>query len=98
MDEHLFLPEWAERTSRPDEYIHGTQLCTKDGRVVGNAVVVDTKLSDWDRKVMIHYVVTDAGTEMRLTIGELKNLFHPPIYVMKRTHVRTFVKRRNPLG
>lgn len=95
MDQDVFLPEWAERTSRPDEYIHGTQLCTKDGRVTGNAVVIETKFSNWDRKVLIYHVVTDAGTEMRLTIGELKELFYPPIYVMKRTHVRTFVKRRS---
>ena len=80
--EPALAPMWAIGTADDYQAI-GAQLCTRDGRKVGNAVVVGntemfgTKVSN---------IRTDVGTEMHLNLLELQELFHKPMFLM---HVET---------
>lgn len=75
MFEH-FIPEFAERKSTGNYLVPMTQLCTRDGRRTGNAVVVSVT----GRTAC---VMTDMGNSMILTKGELKELFHAPEYILQ---------------
>jgi len=73
---NLYLPDWATGTTTA--WCVGAQLCTKDGRRLGNAVIASYhqgELSPWE-------MVTDAGTTLRLNEAELDELFWPPSWVM----------------
>lgn len=59
----------------------GAQLCTRDGRRVGNAVVLSVTND-------VAVVITDAGNKFSLKLTELEELFHKPRYVMKQTPPR----------
>ena len=71
------LPEWAVALSNGELQV-GVQLCTKDGRIVGNGFVIDV----WDSELFdLWIVMTDAGNTMRLTTEELTGYFHIGKYV-----------------
>jgi len=53
------------------------QLCTRDGRVTGNAIVEEISEDKRFAKV-----ITDAGNSFRLTETELEGMFHPPVWIM----------------
>ena len=81
------LPQWAEKYSDGSYQVHNTQLCTRDGRRMGNAVLVHNVL----RKGNIPFhsvVVTDAGNVMRMNHAELQEAFYPPQFIMKESEVR----------
>ena len=82
MDIHpdeLGLPEWATGVSSTP--IIGSQLCTRDGRRMGNAVIVGSEDdNDWGRPMFT--CVTDVGTIMKLTALEIEECFHPLHFVM----------------
>lgn len=73
-----FLPSYA--ISKTDKYMEiGAQLLTKDGRKIGNAVVIhiaDTKYG------AVAHIVTDFGNTSRLIQKELEELFHQPKYIV----------------
>ena len=78
------LPDWAISAS-DGSYGIGAQLCTKDGRRIGNAVIFNRlpALSGgyWE-------IVTDIGTVLKLETEELDEYFHKPRYVMHLdTHI-----------
>lgn len=86
------LPEWAERRIGPglDGYAYErAQLCTRDGRRIGNAVVIRAFGGNYT-------VLTDMGTEMTLRRHELCELFHPPKYVMKPEVAGAWLSRDEP--
>ena len=56
--------------------VEGTQLCTRDGRVMGNAIVVSV-LNNTTAKIM-----TDMGNEVVMTLPELESVFHVPMYLL----------------
>jgi hypothetical protein len=72
------LPDWAIGTA--SELAPGAQLCTRDGRKVGNAVVSGPKVLESGREYWP--VLTDAGTTLRLNDGEVAELFWPPRWLM----------------
>lgn len=72
------LPKWAIGTAT--ELAPGAQLCTRDGRKVGNAVVSGPKVSECGREYWP--VLTDAGTTLRLSDAEVAELFWPPRWLM----------------
>lgn len=89
LDDALFLeammPEWAIRRSTGDYRDPGAILATRDGRHIGNAVVLD-----WIKEV--HYkvcgvvtshakVMTDIGTIIYLNEEEMEIRFFPPQYI-----------------
>lgn len=73
-----YLPPWAIGVT--NEPVVGAQLCTRDGRRVGNAVVVGPKVSEYGFEFLT--VLTDAGNMMKLTESEISELFWPPHWLM----------------
>jgi len=78
MDEIDFLiwPNWA--TGATGSICIGAQLCTKDGRRTGNAVVterIEGKDAAWE-------VLTDAGNTIIVNEEEINELFYCPRWTM----------------
>ncbi|MBK1711269.1 hypothetical protein [Rubrivivax gelatinosus] len=71
-------PEWVAGMTN-DWTAIGAQLCTKDGRVTGNAVVTGSKEANG---TPFYSVVTDVGTQLHLSEQELKSRFHQPRFTM----------------
>lgn len=67
----------------------GTVLHTKDGRKVGNAIVVQT-IDRGERPHPIHRILTDFGNEAWMTEREIRDLFH----VRKNTSVKRWLRDR----
>jgi hypothetical protein len=71
-----FWPNWA--TGMAGNICIGAQLCTRDGRRTGNAVVtrlMDSNSGTWQ-------VLTDAGNTIFLNEKEIKESFYPPRWTM----------------
>lgn len=84
MDEmNTLLPPWATGVYTGN-LSRGTQLSTKDGRRVGNAVVVDD--GSWSgglfQQWFFYVVVTDFGNKLELTAQEIEEMFHEPKWLM----------------
>lgn len=69
------LPEWAAKRSDGTYMEVGAQLCTRDGRKIGNAVVIDVQEPYAE-------IVTDVGTIITFTREELQEFFHEPEWKM----------------
>lgn len=52
---------------------YGTRLATKDGRVIGNAMVIDEQVKDFQ---LICTLITDFGNVVELTERELFDKFY----------------------
>ena len=74
------LPGWAKERSNGEYMKIGSQLCTKDGRKIGNAFVIKIKKYN---NLIVAEVKTDIGTVLELTEQELKQYFYQPQYIMK---------------
>lgn len=75
----VLLPPWASGMAHGDYLMVGAMLPTRDGRRMGNAVVVS---AEW-KGVSIAHIKTDAGTDVTLTERELTEQFWPPTWVRK---------------
>jgi hypothetical protein len=75
----MILPYWAVGLAN-GVVQEGAQLCTRDGRKTGNAVVCGPKVSEHGNEYWT--VLTDAGTEMLLNDAEVNEMFWPPMFVM----------------
>lgn len=85
-DLHDILPWWACGYAHGDYFLAGAQLCTKDGRKVGNGVVLSVFEVE-GRSLDVLYV-SDIGNSLILNAQELEELFHPPKYLMNMaTHI-----------
>lgn len=73
-----FTPGWAIGTTT--ELAPGAQLCTRDGRKIGNAVISGPKVAERGREYWP--VLTDAGTALRLNDAEVAELFWQPKWLM----------------
>jgi hypothetical protein len=71
------LPEWAIAELDGSCLPPGAQLPTKDGRRTGNAHVIEVIPGALGVPTLFR-VLTDAGTEMKLTVNEVDELFHRP--------------------
>lgn len=81
MADAIHLPPWAIGRARPGQYDQlGAQLPTRDGRRIGNAVVIAVGVES--HGISTTEIETDAGTRKRLTVGELRELFHEPEWIM----------------
>jgi len=76
-----FLPMWSIGESDGSFRKPYTALMTKDGRKIGNAVVVDDSVM----KIGCDFIkiVTDAGTILLLTDNEIQDFFHTPQWIMR---------------
>lgn len=87
------LPDWAESYS-PDGILRpGRQLCTKDGRRLGNAFITrEAGMVAAIISIPIWEVVTDAGNVMKMTAQEIRELFYVGDYI---AHLHTIPGLRN---
>lgn len=74
------LPDWAERYDPSGTIEPGRQLCTKDGRRIGNAYVIE----------LVGYihgdvwsVLTDAGNKVNMLESEIRGAFYIGDYISK---------------
>lgn len=75
------LPPFVEAIIDDGSYDHiRASLPTRDGRKVGNAVVLGTSCLEGNQWFLI---ATDAGNLLSLTLSETIELFHPPMFIMK---------------
>lgn len=75
------LPKWATAKNNGSLVI-GAQLCTKDGRRLGNAHIVDITERMWKKEsCLIYSVLTDAGTRLNLTSEEIASEFYPSEFI-----------------
>lgn len=73
------LPHWSIGTTT-DPTEEGAALPTRDGRVCGNAVLVQ-ELGE-TAYGCLYLVVTDAGNSMRLLEREINSMFYQPKWKM----------------
>lgn len=96
------LPEWA--TAYSSEYQTLSQLCTKDGRVTGNAHIFHIAKSEFTGD-NIYCVITEVGNITKYSLQELKERFHTPKYILHpkaplrecRNNYFNFLKKNNYL-
>lgn len=81
------FPSWADRPSAGSYQEFLTQLMTRDGRKIGNALVIsdDEYLAE---------ILTDAGNRMIYNSLELIELFHKPEWIMSHTGCSDWVISR----
>lgn len=80
------LPDWAERYDPSGTLELHRQLCTKDGRRLGNAFItkIGTTMSIADFKPEPCYtVLTDAGSQIRMIESEIRDAFYIGEYIAK---------------
>lgn len=80
------LPDWAERYDPSGTLELHRQLCTKDGRRMGNAFItkIGTTMSIADFKPEPCYtVLTDAGSQVRMIESEIRDAFYIGEYIAK---------------
>jgi hypothetical protein len=84
------LPHWAEAEVPHGDWPVYSQLCTKHGGRIGNAVIVALLERDEDDPEDKDYyrVLTDFGTVFNFSLAELEELFHFPVYTMQADRVR----------
>ena len=86
----FLLPCWAERLSDGKYMEEGAQLCTKDGRKIGNATVIhvseseNSLLNDPSYPTLWARILTDRGSQTWMCVEEMERLFHPPSYIVKK--------------
>lgn len=87
-------PDWAVACAR-GQYVLGAQLPTRDGRKMGNAHII--YVHEGSENIQATFsILTDAGTEVRLTAGEVDELFHPPTWVSDVRNVLTKFSTNHP--
>lgn len=74
-------------------------LCTKDGRVSGNAVIHDVNVVDVSGvDITLYTVVTDMGNRMIMQRHEINTRFHPSKYRITPDHFAKVVKFQKALN
>lgn len=90
--QRYYLPSWASE-ALDGEWVQFAQLATKDGRRMGNALILNVYPVTWEGKeVDLHTIITDFGNILELTEHELETLFHPPKWKMKANRVSHRIK------
>lgn len=77
------LPEWA--VARTDgELVIGAQMCTRDGRRIGNGLIVnivDVSYEEQDVSYTAYIIETDMKNTVSLTKSEVEEFFYPPRFI-----------------
>jgi hypothetical protein len=92
MIQRYYLPHWAS-ASLEGEWVQFAQLATRDGRKMGNAVILAVDTVKWgDKLVDLYTIFTDFGNVLRLTEEELAVQFYAPKWQVKANRVSHRVK------
>ena len=81
---HGPLPDWAIARNWDYSLIPGTQLCTKDGRRSGNALIVRVG-EDLEHKRSLYEIMTDMGNTMTFNEVEILGEFTIGDWIMDVT-------------
>ncbi len=90
------LPHWAIKESNGTYMEIGAQLCTKDGRYIGNAFV--NKISKHLKLGLLAHIITDAGTSVTMSEKELQSRFYPPKFIMNTKKAKEKFKKKKKLN
>lgn len=83
VDEHP-LPDWAESYNEGRKLVLRAQLCTKDGRRMGNARIIDcTDKLGVDPGRTYYRIKTDIGSVFWYTAEEVHEAYWVGNYIMK---------------
>lgn len=83
----LPIPYWASARLN-GEWVQYAQLQTRDGRRMGNAVILAVETLTYDGEpIDLHLIITDFGNTLSLTERELEHQFFPPKWQMKANRV-----------
>ena len=90
----LGLPEYAIETF-DGHYRPGCMLPTRDGRKRGNAHIIGNLEKVQQHQLRAYFlVITDAGSEMHLSLQEIDELFYMPPYVADVEEVIKHFRRK----
>ena len=70
----------------------GAQLCTLDGRRIGNGFIIN--IIDHGLLENIYIVLTDAGNVIRFTKCEIMEVYHPPQFLGELSEIISRFKRK----
>lgn len=73
------MPAWAIKRAAGLEA--GAQLPTRDGRVTGNAHIVDIRPAPRGRMGLEFLILTDAGNSFVMSEAEIHAQYYPPEWV-----------------
>ncbi|MCK9615986.1 MAG: hypothetical protein M0R48_10950, partial [Candidatus Omnitrophica bacterium] len=92
----ITLPPWAKGNADGDYTKVGALLPTRNGNFVGNAVLV----SVLGGNNLSYQIITDAGNKTTMTLDELKECFHPPMYIVDINDCPAFwaYRHKNNIG
>ena len=82
------LPPWAKRFSDGNYLEVGASLPTRDGRKIGNSIVLlieEIPLRNGSGLETVARIITDAGNKTTMTESELMEMFYPPCLISKIT-------------
>ena len=74
-----YLPEWALAHDTSGSLVPGRQLCTRDGRNVGNAHIISIEIKKYEsipKPLTLYVILTDAGTEFKMLDSEINERFY----------------------
>lgn len=80
-----YLPEWATGLNVSHQPVLYAQLCTKDGRRVGNGFIAEIQ-DHYKYGDSIYKVITDKGSVVLVTESELHELYWIGDYICKPDH------------
>lgn len=91
------IPNWAIGRNFAYELVAGAQLCTKDGRRVGNAhVIARYGVGPVLEEIMVYDCITDAGSMIsKLTESEVLDMFHIGDWISDPAEVLARFDRNN---
>lgn len=85
MEDMVLLPHWAVAVNEKNEPVLHAQVCTKDGRRVGNGFISHIQ-PHYKYGGFTYTVITDKGTKIVLLEEELHELYWVGNYICKPDH------------
>lgn len=77
------LPDWAVAYNRAKKLTFGTQLCTKDGRKMGNATIFNVESPNYeDESIKLYSCISDAGNRFKMNAQEIHERFWIGDYII----------------
>lgn len=98
------LPEWAVARNFGYELVAGTQLCTKDGRRMGNSWIVEvgqlvvSEEANRDNpygEFQVYHCLSDVGSKFTMREAELLGYFHIGDWICSKERILTDFDRHN---
>lgn len=86
------LPHWAI-AKNDGKLVLGAMLPTRDGRLHGNAHIIEITADPYRTGKQLYVVLTDAGKTIRFNEGEIKNSFYKSEWI---SDVQEVIRKFSP--